>query len=89
MSFATGSFSTNFGTINAGVTLDTVKTINGAAEYGWCAVGWPVAGLPAGIVDSAWVSGVDQVTLRLFNPTAGNIAVNNLAYMLRATMEGA
>lgn len=79
-------FTQDFGTINAGTTGAFGFVIPGAIEFAWASVGWqydtPTVMQSLGLIVQPVITDVDEVTLYITNPTAGNIVVNSLDLMI-------
>lgn len=77
------SFTNNFGTIAAGATATTTTTVTGAAITDHVSLtlnsGFPL------LIQKAYVSGANTVTIELSNPTAGGMAVNTVTGTVKVT----
>lgn len=69
----TGSASLTWGSIAAGASSTQSVVVTGAAVGDRVALGLPSSGLDAGLIDRAWVSSPNTVTIRITNVTGGPI----------------
>ncbi len=70
---ATATAAVTFGAIGAGASASQAVTVAGALVGDGVIVGLPAAGIDAGVLVTAWVSGANTVTIRATNITSGSI----------------
>lgn len=75
------TFAGNSPSVAAGASYDQLIPYAGAALLDYVVLGLPAAP-QTGIIFSAFVSAVNQVTLRMFNPTAAAIVVAGAEYTI-------
>ena len=69
----TATSNLTYGEIAAGASAAQTITVAGAVVGDGVVIGLPAAGLPAGLVASAWVSSAGNVTLRITNTTGAAV----------------